>query len=102
MTTERRCAAGIVAVNLGIVGAVQHVKSIAGDSDCALAPDDVLAGVDFNDLHVVLVTDEGVAVLETDAAGRERRRDTARPGIRVIGPDRVAAEVYFDDAVVVG
>ena len=75
-------------------------KVIARHAHRALAPDDVLAAIDFNHLHIVLITDQDVAVLEHEGAAGSRIRNTAHPRVGVVSPDHVAGGIDVNNAVV--
>jgi hypothetical protein len=51
---ERRCQAGVVADDLGVVGRVELVEAAAVDLDPALAEDDLLVLVDLDDLPALM------------------------------------------------
>src|SRR5579871_1204494 len=99
---EWRREAGVIANHFGIVGAVEPVKSVARDGDFALLKHDALVRSDFDNLHVVLITDEGVAIVQAYGAGGQRVGDASGTRVGGVGPDHVAAHIHLQNAVVVG
>ena len=108
--TGRWRESGEVADSLGIVGRVQSAVSdalrvVAEDTEFAKGTHDLLAVVHFDDTVIVLVADQGVAVLQTyrtrwqRATASRQVAGCARAGEAL--PDNVLVGINFDDTGVI-
>jgi len=76
VVVKRRSDARVIADALGVVGRVESVVGnavgvVAERSDLPEGPDNLLVRAHLNDAMVVLIADQGVAILQTQSASRE-------------------------------
>jgi len=76
VVVKRRSDTRVIADALGIVGRVESavgdtVGVVAESSNLAEAADNLLVRARLNDAMVVLIADQGVAILQTQSASRE-------------------------------
>src|SRR5215469_1611576 len=115
VVVKRRSDTRVIADALGVVGRVESVVGDAVDvvaerSDLAEGPDNLLVRAHLNDAMVVLIADQGVAVLQTQSASRERTSACAIDAPRIalgIGvgevlPEYSAVLIGFHNAGVAG